>query len=261
MNDIPSASTYNDMNTEKNAWLQGFVRILYAPSSVGRLVLSSPIRPIVFAVLLWVFAATVTQVITTATPSLQKQQMRMQENDMRAIGEYAHIDKEKLDDQIEELRSNTAGTASLTGTIAWAVFYSFVSLFVVGSLFWILQRLFNAEPPPYLSTIAVVAYGLIINGIGSIVIVGMQAITGSIFISPSLAFLTAPIENTLTIFHTLLTKVNVFTVWEYLAVGIAVAAHAGLSRKFGIIFGAVIFLAVFGVFSVLVLLYSLILPS
>lgn len=258
MSDSTIPMDNNNMETTaNNTWLQGFIKILHTPSSIGTFAMVSPFRSIVFGVLLWVLASVTTQFITLSMPQLQKQQTQMQENDIRALGRSAHIDEDDLEEQVQDVRSKLDKGFSPTGTIAWALLYGFASTFVVGSLFWVLQRLFNSEPPPYLATIAVSAYGLTISSIGSIVTVALQAITGSIFASPSLAFLAAPIENSLSIFYTFLTKLNVFTVWEYLAVGIAVATHAGLVRKFGFIFGAVAFLAVLGISSIFVLLYSL----
>ena len=250
---------YNEVNEPvqpRYEWLKGFRDIFFSPSRAGSLPVANTVRPLVFAVLLWALVSTGSEYIRNTHSGLVYQNNVMEENDLRAIGRYARLDDRKIDEQIQDLRKRKSENKfQLPSTLAWSVVFGFFSLAVLTTMYWILVRLFNSEPPSYSSLLAVVSYGNAIAAAGLIVVALCQYISGSIFVSPSLAFLAAPLERAQTLVHTLLSKFNVFTLWEYAAVGIAVAARAGMSRKSGIVFGSVAFLFLYGIYSVLLLMF------
>jgi hypothetical protein len=245
----------SDNQSSKHQWLRGFIKILYAPVEVGQMSIPSPIRPILFGVLIWVVAALASEAIMSTNPVLVQQQTVMAENDVRALGRAGRIDEETLDRQIEENRPKTKQSIPWSLSIARSVLYGFISVFGVGILFWVLQRLFNAEPPSVLSIVTIVAYGFSIDGIDAIARAIMMTATGSVFATPSLAFLVAPYTTALSLVYTLLSKLNIFTMWEYLVLGLAVAAHVKMPRKFGFLFGIAAFIIVYGAIATVAMIY------
>ncbi len=247
---------HEPVQESRYAWLRGFRDIFFAPSNVGNLVIGHPGRALVLAVLLWALVATGSEYLRASHSGLVHQNNVIEENDLRAIGRYARMDEDIINEQIQDLRTKKANnTFQLPGTLAWSVVFGFFSLMVLTTVYWILVRLFNSEPPSYSSLLAVVSYGNAIAAVGLIVVAVCQYVSGSIFVSPSLAFLTAPLDRTHTLVHTLLSKFNIFTLWEYAAVGIAVAIHSRMSKKTGIVFGSVAFLFLYGIYSVILFLF------
>ncbi len=242
--------------TSRYAWLQGFRDIFFSPMKVGSLAVANPVRVLVVAVLLWALVTTASEYVRASHSGLVHQNNVMEENDLRAIGRYARMDDDKINEQIRDLREKKAGnTFQLPGTLAWSVVFAFISLAVLTVVYWILVRLFNSEPPSFTSLLAIVSYGNAIASVGLIVVVLCQYLSGSIFISPSLAFLAASANGAQTVVHTLLSKLNIFTLWEYLVVGIAIAVHSRMSKKVGIVFGSVAFLFLYGIYSVMLFLF------
>lgn len=247
--------------TPARMWMSGFLKILYAPAQVGRMVITSPMRPVLFGILLAALATLASEVIMTTNPTLVKQQVTMADNDIRALGRVGKSDEETINKEIQKNRQKTQQNIPWPFSVLRSLAYGFVSVFAVGLLLWFLQRLFNAEPPPVLSIVAIVAYGFSIDSIDAIARAVMMAVTGSVFATPSLAFLVAPSSTALGLIYTLLSKLNIFTVWEYIALGLAVSAHVGMPRKFGVLFGTATFLIVYGAIATVAMIYTSLLST
>lgn len=217
--------------------------------------ISAPLRPIMFGILLWLAATLVSETIMYSNPALVRQQVVMSENDARALGRAGHSSDEEIEQQIEQNRPKTGESIPWYFSATRAVFYGFTSVFLIGFIFWFLQRLFNAEPPSVLSIVAIVAFGFSIDSIDALVRAVLMVTTGSVFATPSLAFLVAPANTALGLIHTFLSKLNIFTVWEYLALGLAVASRVQMPRKFGFLFGTMAFLIVYGAIATVAMIY------
>lgn len=238
------------------AWLRGFIAIFFSPENVGRSATPYVGRVLVCAALLWAAATVSDQYLMIAHSGLRSQTEYVAANDLRALGKSVGLSQERIQREVQEITKPKVVQANQLPTwLAWSIVYSFVSMTILSILYWVLVRLFNPEPPSVAAIASTVAYGSSIAALGLVVIGISKFLTGSIFGSPSLAFLSAPLSKTHMLVHTLLTKLNIFTVWEYIAVGIAVAARAGMGWRWGIIFSAVAFLIAYGTFSIVITLF------
>jgi hypothetical protein len=66
----------------------------------------------------------------------------------------------------------------------------------------------------------------------------MQYAGNSMTFSPSLAMLAEPVHENLVAFA-IYARINLFTIWEYIAIGLAVSSHVRLSKSQGLTFGLI----------------------
>jgi len=131
-------------------------------------------------------------------------------------------------ERAEQAYEQFAKPGSLMFTItqtAGAVFGSFVVLFVLGLIYWLLGKTAMKATSPYMKVVEVVGLTFLIGALDQIVTTLLMFVFNSIFASPSLALLVSDfdLENKL---HVVLSKFNIFTFWSMAVVSI------GLSKLF-----------------------------
>jgi hypothetical protein len=229
----------NEYNTNAEAaneenfsvsWLQGFLDIITAPEELASRLITHPARIVIFAALLLTFASTGVQYLYSINDGISRQMYEMQARGLEKMAEKQGVSEAQIEEQLEKIREQQA--FSLPRTLGVSLIFTLLTVFLFGFLYWILQRLFNSEPPPVMVIVALANYGASIACLGALVTALMQFAGNSIGFAPSpTLFINATEDPYLLQF---LGRLNPFTIWEYIVVGIVVARHVGLSRAQGI---------------------------
>jgi len=134
----------------------------------------------------------------------------------------------KLTQDLADQQYERFGPGSIFFTIstfAGPVVFTFVRLFVVALIYWLLGKSVMKAQAPYMKVVEVVGLTMLIGTLEVLVSNIMVFATTSITASPSLGFFVSDfdLENKV---HVALSKVNVFTFWELIVTSI------GLSKLF-----------------------------
>ncbi len=231
----PAAATTHESTEPTASWLQGFVDILSAPEDLAGRMVTYPARVIVFSLLLFAFSSVAVQYLYSLNDAIGQQMFSMQSSRLEEMAKKMRWSDNQLEEQLDNIRA--ALKFSFVKNLGIGIPITLVSTFLFGGMFWILQRLFNAEPPPLVIIVALASYGMSITVVGMIATGLMQFAGNSLVVAPSAAFLAQPINDHPLLFQ-FLSGLTLFTVWEYLAVGVVVARHVRMSRTQGLAFGA-----------------------
>jgi hypothetical protein len=227
----------NEPHDEHKHWFSGFVDVLTAPETLAVRRVESPGKVIALAALLITFAAVGVQYLYSINDGIRGQMFTMQAKSIEKIAKKQGLTDSQIEEQLEQIRERQK--FSFVQTLGVSLIFKLLGVFLFGMLFWIMQRLFNSEPPPVVVIIALVNYTASIAVVGSLVMGCMQFAANSISASPSPAlFVNAEDSPYLMEF---LSRLNPFTVWEYVVAGILTAKHIGMSRTHGIAIGATSF--------------------
>ncbi len=214
-------------------WLQGFVDIITNPEDLALRVVQSPARTIVCAILLFAFSMVIIQYLQAANDGIRQQNFTLQSQFIEKRMVKAGLTENQIEEQMDKVREGL--NFSFVRALGIGIPFGLISVFIFGTMFWILQRLFNSEPPPAFAIIALVSYGTSITALGILLTGLMQYAGNSLYMSPTLAFLAQPIAEH-PLLYQFLVGISIFTLWEYAVVGIVVARHVGMSRNQGLAF-------------------------
>jgi hypothetical protein len=218
-------------------WLQGFVDIITAPDELAMRLVRSSGRVVAFAVLLYTFVGVGVQYLHSINDGIRGEMYSMQAASIEKIAAKQGLKDSQVDEMLEDMKKNLDFSAVRNFAIMFPL--AFLGVVLIGWLFWLMQRLFNAEPPPAFAIIGLAAYGTSITALGLLLGGLMQFAGNSLAVAPTLAFIARPIQDNAGLFQ-FLSSFSLFTVWEYLVVGIVVARHVGMSRNHGLAFGGAV---------------------
>jgi hypothetical protein len=243
-NSVASAENGN----AENSWISGFIDIITAPEELAMRYVRFPGRIIALASLLLTFVSVGATYLYSINDGISAQMYTMQAQTVERIMRKQGVAEGQIEQELDKIKKQLE--FSLVRTLGVSIIFVMISMFLYGLLFWILQRLFNSEPPPTLAIIGLVNYTASIAALGIVVNCLIQFATNSMFnsLSPT-AFLDVSGNAAMVQFWG---RVNPFTFWEYIVAGIVTARHVGMSRTQGIgigVTGLVIVLMFTGVFA------------
>jgi hypothetical protein len=216
------------------SWLVGFLDVITAPQELALRRVERPARIIVMAALLLTFASTFVQYLYSVNDGIRGQMFTMQAQGLEKMARKQGMAEGQIEEQMDKLKQQQE--FSLPKTLGVSLIFTLLSVFLYGFLFWILQRLFNSEPPPATVIIALANYAASIALLGYVVTALMQYAANSIATSPSPTLFINAVESPYLL--QFLGRINPFTIWEYLVSGLVVARHVGMSRTQGFAIGA-----------------------
>lgn len=222
---------------EQASWYSGFIDILSEPWEIGRRAVRSPLKVVILAILLQVASMPIISYFNSSSPGVVKE---MHDKGMRKIDKLAenpNITPEIIAQQRTIIEDSIK--FNLTMSLWMGLGLGLLNLFVLGSLLWVSHRMFTAEPLGYIHLVSLVSYGASIDFIGNIVRALMMFLGDSIHYSPNLLFLN---HSDTTSIITLLSRIDVFFLWFYVAVGLTIASAAGLTKKYGFYISGVVYM-------------------
>lgn len=231
----PSSTPDNSDNTEApelspNSWLQGFLDIITSPQELALRYVQSPGRIIAFASLLLTLVTVGATYMYSINDGISTQMYTMQAQTVERIMRKQGVAEGQIEKELDNVRERLQ--FSLVRTLGVSIIFVMISIFLYGFLFWILQRLFNSEPPPALVIIGLVNYTASIAALGIVVNCLIQFASNSMYISLSpAAFMNVSDNPSMLQFYG---RINPFTIWEYLIAGVVTARHVGMSRSQGL---------------------------
>ncbi len=249
LRDNDNNDLHDDMNTSENPKSQspgygGFLEMITAPAALGASRLYRQGAIIATAVLIYGLGFCFSQFISLSSPELVEQlrdaELQMLEN----MSGMQNLDEEQLQsqqDNIYEKFEDPLSTGAISINLGLGLGMGIIYVFFFGTVFWLFARLLIEEPPTYVTAATLVAYGAGIGAIGMIVTALMQAGGNSFLFSPSPAIFYAGEGVKMDPIKGLMIAFNVFDLWKYLAVGVAVAAQCRMSTSRGITFGLIAF--------------------
>lgn len=217
------------------SWLRGFVDIITDPEELASRRVLYPVKVISFAILLYALAGVGITYLQLSNDVLREQRTIMVVKPMESRLQRAGVPESKIEEQVEALRDNMQ--FQFVRTLGISVVSGVIAIFVLGSIFWILQRLFNPEPPPFSVIVSLYSYSTSLTFLGYMITGLLQYAGNSLVMAPNLSFLAMPMAEHANVFQ-FLEALTIFTIWEYIVVGWVVGRHIGMSRQKGMMIGA-----------------------
>ena len=141
-------------------------------------------------------------------------------------------------EQVDLSSSQRRFTAVLGGALMNAI----ISTVVLGVMFWILLRFMTDQPISYLTALAGVSAMSGIDVVKSIAMTPLHLLTHSNRIGLHAGIFTDPSSHPF--LFAWLQRFDVFSLWQYLAIGAVLAISAHLHHRYGLVVGGVVFLIV-----------------
>lgn len=226
--------------SEEKDWTQGFFSIMTSPSTTGLIPQFRPMKTIFTGTLIYALCYIVVALLYSMSDPIRHQNYELATRPIIKMAEKGNIPQEQVDKILEEAKNNLEFKPA--SAIGVGLFMGISSIMFIGLLFWIFQRMFNANYVPVLAIAGVSGYGAMISGIGLLINGLIQFFTSSFYTTVSLGVLVNPLEN-FAVYSTL-ANIDPFSIWKYIAIGIAVAVHTGQPQQRGVIFGLSIFVIV-----------------
>jgi hypothetical protein len=219
------------------AAFQGFVEIITAPEELAMRRVFYPMRTISVAVLLLALTFALMQYLYSANDGISSEMYAVQKASIEKVAAKAKMTSGQLDEALDSIEAQLK--FSLARGLGIGIVYGMVAVVVAGALFWMIQRLFNSEPPPMIVIVALTSFGSTLTALAQVVTVLVQFAGNSMRIAPSLGFLADPRSDG-QLFQ-MLSQVNFLSIAAYAVVGIVVARHVGMSRGQGVSIGVAVF--------------------
>ncbi len=228
----------SDQDQEESSWLSGFVDIITSPQELALRRVEHPMRPFFFATLLSTLAVVVVSFLISSNDILRQQIYELQWRPTEKVLRAKNVPESKIEEISEDMKKG--GDFSIVRAIGGGFAKSLISIALMGLFLWVMIRLFQSEPPPTSVIIGLTSYGTTISAVGTILMCLGQFFMNTIHAVPSpAAFIDATEHGALYLSASMF---NVFSIWEYLVVGMVCGIHARLTAKQGIIYGFVILL-------------------
>lgn len=191
------------------------MQIVRTPAGLDALRGANVIRVVAMALMIYTAAFVANAYVSFTNASLRKQSYDL----MMSV---PHAPDAKLPAMATEF--------SFTGTIATGLFQNaLIPLFAVSILFFLIHRIFARTPLGFTTVLAICAYSLSIVALGMIATALVQSITGSITTTFSLGVLVPSSQNLL--LFSILSKIDIFMMWQYWAVATAIASYTGMQQQ------------------------------
>lgn len=219
------------------SWLQGFVDIITSPVELALRHVVYPARVLVFAVLLYTFVGTAVQYLYSINDGIRAELYEIQASATEKVATKQGLSDSETEKMLEDIKKNL--DFSPVRAIGFTLPLAFLGMILFGWLYWLMQRLFNPEPPPVIAIIGLASYGTSITALGSLLSGLMQFAANTTLAAPTLAFLARPLAEHASLYQ-FLSTFSLFTLWEYLVVGVVVARHVGMSNNQGLAIGATV---------------------
>ncbi len=224
---------------EQASWFSGFIDIFSAPWEIGRRAIRSPMKVILFAILLETLSLPIGGYLLSKSPGIYKEQRDSYIVMIDKMARNPQIPREQIQEQYDSIDKNlTFDTTNLTKLLAVGILKGAAIIFGLGLLLWVSHRMFTAEPIGFIHLVSLLSFGSAISSVGIIFGSLMQFFGDSLMYAPGLYFLSPTVDIGQ---PSLLTRVDAFTLWFYAAVGIAIASAAGLSKKTGLIISGIVY--------------------
>jgi hypothetical protein len=171
----------------------------------------------------WIILVVV-MIITTqlmmSNPALLDQLGMTMRNSMDKAVQNGKLTQDLADQQYRQF--GPGSTLFTIIAIVGPAFVTFVTLFALGLVYWLLGKTAMSASSPFMKVVEVVGLTYLIGSLESVVTTLLMFAMNSIFATPSLALVVQDfsIENKL---HVALAKVNVFTIWKLVVTGVGLA--------------------------------------
>jgi hypothetical protein len=222
--------------SSESSWIAGFTDIIIAPQELAVRRIDHPMRPFFFATLLSTLAVVIVSFLMSSNDILRQQLYDLQWSPTEKVLRAKGVPDSKIEEISDEMRKGL--DFSLIRAIGGGFARSLVSISLMGVLLWVMIRLFQSEPPPTSVIIGMASYGTTISALGTVLMCLGQFSMNNLHAVPSpSAFINAQEHSALYLAGSMF---NVFSVWEYLVVGMVCGLHARLSARQGMIYGFIL---------------------
>jgi hypothetical protein len=173
--------------------------------------------------LLLIVVTLILSYLTISNPTLVDQMTAIQRDAIEKMVEEGRMTQEQADAQME--RMGPGSPFLLIGILVGPPIFTFIRLFFLALVFWVMGKTAMKATAPYLKVTEVVGLTLYIGIVEVLVTTGLAFGMNNLFASPSLALLVSDFDINDKL-HLVLAKVNIFTLWTIVVTGI------GLSKLF-----------------------------
>lgn len=207
MNQVEESNPVVEEN-KSLSWLGGFVQIITQPSDLSALHGANVMKVGMAAILLVAFSYTISAYVTWMNPELREQGVYL----------YTYILR------ITNSKIPEIGTSfEFARTLGFSMMKSGIFvLLLVSLLFNTLHRILTAEPLKFVAVMAICAFSMSITSLGMIATTILQLSTNSVNSLFSLAGFVSAQEHYF--LFTFLSPIDAFFVWQFVAIGTAIAS-------------------------------------
>lgn len=235
----------NQELAEKAHPIMGFLEIIMQPYELGRKIIPRWFQIVAIAVLLETFCMTTGMYLVSKSDGVKSEMATLSNHIVKKL-EKTRIFNEK---EIEEIKKQFESEFELLPIINYYLIFNLLKIFVIGALFFFAARLFVEQPSPYSNIMALTAFGAIISGLGMLVSTTIQFLTDTTMYGLTFSFVVDPEKHPL--WFSYLSKISVFFLLYFIAVGVAVAGASRMHKQWGYILATIvttIILCVLGLF-------------
>lgn len=234
--DVVDHNTEGGFDPESDtSWASGFIEIIVSPVAAGIKTFYRPFAPFFLALVLWAIAAFVQSTVPALNPNYVESIKQMQISALTKMKDKmpASMYKERVD----EVRESPMPKPHTS--VMMALGLGAIAILFVSALFWVGQRTINPEDVSFFGLMAVVSYGSSISVLGVIAAsIGMY-FSGSMVDYFSVSQFFSMMDNPVAYFVS--SRLSLFVIWEYIALGFAVGRFSGLSSAQGLAIGVVVY--------------------
>jgi len=173
--------------------------------------------------LLLIVVTLILSYLTISNPGLVDQMTAAQRDALQTMVQEGRLTQEQADAQLE--RMGPGSPLLLIGVLVGPPIFTFVRLFFLALVFWLMGKSAMKAAAPYMKVTEVVGLTFYIGILEALVTTGFVFGMNSLFASPSLALMVSDFDMNNKL-HLVLSKVNIFTLWTLVVTGI------GLSKLF-----------------------------
>ncbi len=142
----------------------------------------------------------------------------------------------------EELVDLSSAGRQFTAVFGGALMISVGKIVVLAGIFLLFMRFMTNAPVGYRMALAAVGATISIDFVRMAFTVPLHLITNTAQVGPYLGLLASPTEAPF--MFTWLQRLDLFSIWQYFAIGVALAVWNGLHYRYGFVVGGIVFAVV-----------------
>jgi hypothetical protein len=226
--------------TENKSWLLAFKDIFFAPRNIPSRAPFPIGKVAAVAVVMYILSALLAAFINDSHTGLRHENFRLRARPIEIAQKKGDIPPIRSADLLKDLEKNYRFqlTTALTATLPIAATWLLFSTLIV----WVFQSILFKNSLTFAYTLAFVSFGNAIDAAGNLLKTGLHAVAGTLRADPSLSVFADPQNDP--IMFAFLSRVDIFTIWQYIAIALAIAAYLNADRRKAYILAALTILVV-----------------
>jgi len=228
------------IQSENKTWLLAFKDIFFAPRNIPSRAPFPIGKVAAVAVVMYIISAIGAAYINDSHSGLRYEHFRLRALPIEIGQKKGDIPPIKAADLLKDLEKNYRFelTTALTATLPLAVLWLLFSTLII----WIFQSILFENSLTFSYTLAFVSFGNAIDAVGNLLKTVLHAVAGTLRADPSFGAFVNMYDDP--IMFAFLSRVDIFTIWQYISIALAIAAYLGADRRKAYILAVLVIMVV-----------------